>query len=112
MCISFYERNLRLFPCVAPASSLARNRQVPGNWHQGSSKQFRLSHMLRIDRTDTCTRVLVGSRQEDMAASGCQQNNTSKLGGLDLLHQKVVDLAPPYSQCYGTAIWYTNVLSQ
>ena len=26
----------------------------------------------------------------------------------DLLHPKVVDLAPPYSQCYGHAIRYTN----
>ena len=46
-----------------------------------------------------------------MAASDCQQNNISRLGRLNLLHQKVVDLAPPYSQCYGTAIWYTKVLS-
>ena len=55
--------------------------------------------------------VPVGSLQEDMAASGCKQNNTSKLGRLDLLHQKVVDLAPPYLQCYGAVIWYTNILS-
>ena len=46
-----------------------------------------------------------------MAASSCQQNSTSKLGRLDLLHQKVVDLVPPYSQCYGAAIWYMNALN-
>ena len=39
-------------------------------------------------------------------SSGCQQNTISRLGGLDLLHPKVVDLAPPYSQCYGHMIWY------
>ena len=33
-----------------------------------------------------------------MAASGCQQNNTSKLGRLNLLHWQVVVLAPPYLQ--------------
>ena len=54
----------------------------------------------------------MGSRQEDMAASGCKQNNTSKLGRLDLLHPKIVDIAPPYSQYYGTAIWYMNILNQ
>ena len=53
----------------------------------------------------------MGSHQEDMAASGHKQNNTSKLGGFDLLHQKVVDLTPPYSQCHGAVIRYTNVLS-
>ena len=45
--------------------------------------------------------VPVGPHQEDMAASGCQQNTISRSGGLDLLHQKVVDLALPYPQCYG-----------
>ena len=48
------------------------------------------------------------SHQEDVAASGCQQNNTSKLGRLDLLRQMVVDLTPPYSQCYG-AVSYEEV---
>ena len=56
------------------------------------------------NRTDTGTpfqwAVPVGSRQEDTVASGCQQNTISRLGGLDLLHQKVLDLAPPYLQCY------------
>ena len=42
------------------------------------------------------------------SSSGCQQNTISRLGRLNLLHLKVVDLAPPYSQCYGHAIWCTN----
>ena len=41
-------------------------------------------------------------------SSGSQQNIFSRLGGLDLLHPKVVDLAPPYSQCHGHVLQYTN----
>ena len=39
-----------------------------------------------------------------MAASSCQQNNTSKLGRLDLRHQEVVILALPYSQI----LWHSD----
>ena len=73
---------------VAAASSLARNRRVPGNWcrHQGSGKQFQLSHNTRVLTELTPAHkfrqtVLIGSHQEDMAASSCQQNNTSKWAG-------------------------------
>ena len=48
----------------------------------------------------------VGFRRS--GSSFCQQNTISRLGRLNLLHPKVVDLALPYSQCYVHAIWYTN----
>ena len=70
--------------CVMAVSSLARNLLGLGNSYQqcDSSKQF-----------------LVGvTWEKDMAASSCQQNNTSKLGGLNLLHWQVVVLTPPYLQ--------------
>ena len=94
--------------------SLTRNLQGPGAVTRDSSRQFRLIMCKRA--TEQIPALLSGGlfrlHQEDMAASSCQQNTISRLGGLSLLHQKVVDLAPPYSQCYSAAICYTNTLSQ
>ena len=53
--------------------------------------------------------LLVGLRRS--GSSGSQQNTFSNLGGLDLLHPKVVDLAPPYSQRHAHALWYISTLN-
>ena len=53
--------------------------------------------------------LLVGLRRSGSSSS--QQNTFSNLGGLDLLHPKVVDLAPPYSQCHAHVLWYTSTLN-
>ena len=53
----------------------------------------------------------MGPHEEDTTASGYQQNTTSKLGRHDLLFQKIVVLAPPYSQIYSTAVQYINTMS-
>ena len=52
---------------------------------------------------------LVGLRRS--GSSGSQQNTFSNSGGLDLLHPKVVDLAPPYSQHHAHVLWYTSTLN-
>ena len=44
-------------------------------------------------------------------SSGSQQNTFSNSGGLDLLHPKVVDLAPPYSQHCAHVLQYTSMLN-
>ena len=98
---------------VAAANSLTRNdhgwKLLPGK----PSKLFqpvcvREESEWRLVRTPVSVPVKgpVGFWRSD--SSGCQQNTISQLGGLDLLHPKVVNLAPPYSQCYSHAIWYTN----
>ena len=51
----------------------------------------------------------VGLRRS--GSSGSQQNTFSNSGGLDLLHPKVVDLAPPYSQHHAQALRYTSTLN-
>ena len=43
-------------------------------------------------------------------SSSSQQNTFSNLGGLDLLHPKVVDLALPYSQHHAQVLRYTSTL--
>ena len=53
--------------------------------------------------------LLVGFRRSGSFSS--QQNTFSNLGGLDLLHPKVVDLAPPYSQHPTHTLWYTSTLN-
>ena len=69
-------------PCVTVASSLAQNLPVMVNGYR--------CH-------DTSTQLLIGvMRRGDTSASGCQQNNISKQGRLDLLHRWVVDLAQVY----------------
>ena len=44
-------------------------------------------------------------------SSGSQQNTFFNSGGLDLLHPKVVDLAPPYSQHHVYMLRYTSTLN-
>ena len=44
-------------------------------------------------------------------SSDSQQNTFFNSGGLDLLHPKVVDLAPPYSQHHIHVLWYTSTLN-
>ena len=53
-------------------------------------------------------KLLLGKPAKLFQPVCAHENTISRLGGLDLLHPKVVDLAPPYSQCYGHAIRYTN----
>ena len=53
--------------------------------------------------------LLVGLRRS--GSSGSQQNTFSNSGGLDLLHPKVVDLAPPYSQRYAHVLRSTSTLN-
>ena len=70
--------------CVMDASSLAQNFLGLGN---------------RYRQCDSSKRFVVGvTWGKDTAASSCQENNTFKLGGLNLLHWQVVVLAPPYLQ--------------
>ena len=52
--------------------------------------------------------VKLSVRFRRSGSSGSQQNTFSRLGGLDLLHPKVVDLALPYLQSHGHALRYTN----
>ena len=51
----------------------------------------------------------VGFRRS--GSSGSQQNTFSRLGWLDLLHPKVVDLAMPYSQHHGHVLRYMNMFN-
>ena len=46
-----------------------------------------------------------------MAAPVLNRIPFSRFGGLDLLHSKVVDLAPPYSQRHGHTLQYMNMFN-
>ena len=62
-------------------------------------------------RTPVSILVMLLVRLQRSGSSGSQQNTFSNSGGLDLLHPKVVDLAPPYSQHHTHALWYTSTLN-
>ena len=65
----------------------------------------------RLVRTPVSVPVMLPVRLRRSGSSGSQQNTFFNSGGLDLLHPKVVDLAPPYSQCHAHALRYTSTLN-
>ena len=62
-------------------------------------------------RTLVSVPVMLPVGLQRSGSSGSQQNTFSNLGGLDLLHPKVVDLAPPYSQHHAHVLRYTSTLN-
>ena len=62
-------------------------------------------------RTLVSVPVMLPVRLRRSGSSGSQQNTFSNSGGLDLLHPKVVDLAPPYSQHHAQVLQYTSTLN-
>ena len=65
----------------------------------------------RLVRTPISVLVMLLVGLQRSGSSGSQQNTFSNLGGLNLLHPKVVDLAPPYSQHHAHALRYTSTLN-
>ena len=65
----------------------------------------------RLVRTPVSVPVMLPVRLRRSGSSSSQQNTFSNLGGLDLLHPKVVDLAPPYSQCHAHVLRYMSTLN-
>ena len=65
----------------------------------------------RLVRALVSVLVMLPVRLQRSGSSGSQQNTFFNLGGLDLLHPKVVDLAPPYSQCHVHVLRYMSTLN-
>ena len=102
---------LKTYICVAAANSLTRKDHDPVTGEP--SKLLRpvcicKESEWRPVRTPVSVPVWDPVRLWRSSSSGCLLNTISRLGRLDLLHPKVVDLAPPYSQCNGHTIWHTN----
>ena len=65
----------------------------------------------RLVRTPVSVPVMLPVGLRRSGSSGSQQNTFSNSGGLNLLHPKVVALAPPYSQRHAHMLWYTSTLN-
>ena len=65
----------------------------------------------RLVRTPVSVQVMLPVGLRRSGSSSSQQNTFSNSGGFDLLHPKVVDLAPPYSQHHTHGLQYTSTLN-
>ena len=83
--------------------SLARQTFRPDYAHEEPEQ--------RLVRAPVSVPVMLPVGLRRSGSSGSQQNTYLNSGGLDLLHPKVVDLAPTYSQRHVHMLRYTSTLN-
>ena len=85
-----------------------RELQEPSTYSRYNPQKIPFRRPVRTP-VSVLVKLPVGLQRSSSFSS--QQNTFSNSGGLDLLHPKVVDLGPPYSQHHTHMLQYTSTLN-